>query len=71
MKTETFLRDVLDSLQRSSALTFSSVSIKANVHLAKVKLDPEWFLLVLQGVFMTPPLPSLTFPCSFAVPAAT
>lgn len=47
-----------------------SVSATANVYLAKVKLDPEWFLLVLKGFYMSPALPSVTFPLGFAITGA-
>lgn len=47
-----------------------SISAKANVYRAKVKLDPEWFLLVLLGIFMSLSLPSVTFPCGLAMIAA-
>lgn len=47
-----------------------SISAKANVYRAKVKLDPEWFLLVLLGIFMSLSLPSVTLLCGLAMIAA-
>lgn len=50
---------------------FPSVLATANVYLAKVKLDPEWFLLVLQGIYTSPALTLVTFPAGLAVTGAT
>lgn len=41
------------------------------MYLAKVKLDPKWFLLVLQGVYVSQALPSVTSPLGFAITGAT
>lgn len=70
VKTETFLSDVLIHLKGHQPSLFPSVSAKSNIYLAKVKLDPEWFLLVLTLYLRGSIFALRDFPHGLAVTAA-